>query len=245
MAPNDADMSSAQTPARSSNKSAGPAPSSEKQRSIMSFFQKSSPGGPLSSPAARVKVSPNPKRSSCLQETTRANTLPKPRAKPSVKLATPTPSSDAVDLPSSQENADPALGTEEKASRLAAIEMKPDTKAPKEAASSPSRKVGFHPVSFSPHPHENASRLRVRIIADLCFAQARKVISYAESSEDDEPFNYGKLSRPRRRGRAAPVMQSEDEYDANGAASGADNDGRFPEMFRWKKKFEVLTARNR
>lgn len=91
------DGSMARTPARATSK---PTPSS-KQRSIVSFFQKSSSA--TSSPAAASapkKVSPD-SQPMCLQET-KANSLPK--LKPSAKLATPVPSSDMLEPPSSQEN---------------------------------------------------------------------------------------------------------------------------------------------
>src|SRR5687767_9820430 len=95
----------AQTPARDTKGASNASGSaSAKQRSIMSFFQKSSPGGPAapaSSPLAKVpsRTQASP---SCLQETTKANSLPKTR-KPT-KMSTPVPSSDAVEPTSSQEN---------------------------------------------------------------------------------------------------------------------------------------------
>lgn len=46
------------------------------------------------------------------------------------------------------------------------------------------------------------------------FYQVKKVVSYAESSEDEEPFNHGNSTqRARRRGGARPVVKDEDEYD--------------------------------
>lgn len=90
----------AQTPAKPSPKAA-PASSATKQKSIMSFFQKSSPGGPAASSPAPPKVSTP---TSHLKETTKANFLPKARS--TSKLATPVASSDAPGPPSSQENMD-------------------------------------------------------------------------------------------------------------------------------------------
>ncbi|KAG6059312.1 hypothetical protein E4U17_006499 [Claviceps sp. LM77 group G4] len=175
----------ARTPVRPSAKPAGTVNSSSKQRSIMSFFQKSSPG-PASSPTSRDnKVSPDPQRSSCLQETTKANSLPKSRAKPTskplVKLSTPVPSSDVIESPSSQENADPASTVRSTARTNA--KRTHDKKPSAVITSSPSRK-------------------------------AKKVVSYAESSDDEGPFNHGNSTqRTRRRGGARPVVKDEDEYD--------------------------------
>ncbi|KAM0262124.1 hypothetical protein ACHAQJ_001866 [Trichoderma viride] len=90
--------SAARTPAKAT-RPAATASSSVKQKSIMSFFQKSSPVS--SSPAIREKVSSDNQYSSPLKET-KANSLPK--TKPSAKLSTPVPSSDAPEPTSSQEN---------------------------------------------------------------------------------------------------------------------------------------------
>jgi DNA mismatch repair protein MSH6 len=90
----------ARTPAKASKPAA--ATSSAKQRSIYSFFQKSSPAAaPASSPLS--KVSPSPSQTSCLKETTKANSMPKLKTSTS-KISTPVPSSDAPEPPSSQEN---------------------------------------------------------------------------------------------------------------------------------------------
>lgn len=145
MAGQKTEPSTARTPVRPSAKPAGTVNSSSKQRSIMSFFQKSSPG-PASSPTSRDKVSPDPQRSSCLQETTKANSLPKPRAKPPskplVKLSTPVPSSDVIESPSSQENADPVPTV--KSTTRSNAKRSHDKKPSAVIASSPSRKVRLY-----------------------------------------------------------------------------------------------------
>ncbi|KAG6022209.1 hypothetical protein E4U41_002296 [Claviceps citrina] len=213
MAGEKADPTAARTPARSASKPAGLVSSSStsKQRSIMSFFQKSSPG-PASSPTtSRDKVSPNSQRSSCLQESTKANSLPKPKPTPtpSVKLSTPVPSSDVVEPSSSQENADPVSTAKSTNTALLppSTAMKSSAKRAKEPVpkaemfSSPSRK-------------------------------AKKVVSYAESSDEEEPFNYGNSTqkKTRRRGGARPVVKDEDEFndeDANCSADADDDLGDF------------------
>ncbi|RCI13534.1 hypothetical protein L249_5545 [Ophiocordyceps polyrhachis-furcata BCC 54312] len=81
---------SASTPARPPPKLSSSA-SSSRQRPITSFFQQSSP-------APRLKVSSAP-HDACLQESTKANSLPKPKPEPSSKLSTPVPSSDAIEPP--------------------------------------------------------------------------------------------------------------------------------------------------
>ncbi|KAG8416004.1 DNA mismatch repair protein msh6 [Metarhizium acridum] len=124
MAGDKASSSTARTPAKPAPKPTSSASASAKQRSIMSFFQKSSPVA-RSSPAAREKVSPDPQHSSCLQETTKANSLPKP--KPSTKLSTPVPSSDAIEPPSSQENAGSVSATKTTSRNL----LSPTTMTPR------------------------------------------------------------------------------------------------------------------
>ncbi|KAG5999257.1 hypothetical protein E4U54_001973, partial [Claviceps lovelessii] len=146
MAAEKAEPNTARTPARPAAKPAGPVSSSSKQRSIMSFFQKSSPG-PASSPTSRDKVSPDPQHPSCLQETTRANSLPKPNpkskpestasSKPSAKLSTPVPSSDVIQPPSSQENDDPVSAVKSrKDTLLSSATMKSTAKRGQETTSS-------------------------------------------------------------------------------------------------------------
>ncbi|KAH7324336.1 muts domain V-domain-containing protein [Stachybotrys elegans] len=193
MAAADKKSSNARTPAKAT-KPAASASSSAKQRSIYSFFQKSSPASasasastpavpPSSSPLSK-KVSPATTRS-CLKETTKANTLPKP--KPSDKLKTPVPSSDAPEPPSSQENMESTVETVravKKVSQLAAAQ-----------GSSPTRKV-------------------------------KKVVSYAESSDEDEdPFAHER-HRPsqQRRSRARAVVRDEDDYDEEDAAEAQEDD---------------------
>ncbi|KFA63003.1 hypothetical protein S40285_08410 [Stachybotrys chlorohalonatus IBT 40285] len=183
MAPGDR-SGSARTPAKAS-KPAAPASSNSKQRSIISFFQKSSPAAPAaSSPLSKSQVSPDP--SSCLKESTKANALPKPKMKVKVeKLATPVPSSDVLEPPSSQENMD----------SVARRPSKPALVHSSVAGSSPTRKV-------------------------------KKVVSYAESSDEDEPFAYGRTTI-QRRSRTRTVVNDEDEYaeeEQNGEAQDEDDE---------------------
>ncbi|KFH47352.1 DNA mismatch repair protein-like protein [Hapsidospora chrysogenum ATCC 11550] len=179
----------ARTPAKAIARNS--ASSSAKQQSIMSFFQKSSPG-PASSPLS--KVSPD---STCLRETTKANTLPKVKPTSSAKkkkLSTPVPSSDALEPPSSQENTRPG---------------RPGQPLP------------------SPTPMSSTSRqpsVKVEVAGSSPSRKAKKVVSYAESSDDDEPFAYGAASQTRRRGRARKVVNDEDVYGEDSDAT-ADDDG--------------------
>ncbi|KAH7251546.1 muts domain V-domain-containing protein [Fusarium tricinctum] len=181
----------ARTPAKATKP---PAPtSSAKQRSIVSFFQKappSSPTAPASSPLA--KATPANKQSSCLKETTKANTLPKttPLSKSnatptaSVKQTTPVPDSDVIEPPSSQENLDATI-------KKSSTKMNHDV-----LPSSPTRKI-------------------------------KKIVSYAESSEEDEPFQFGGPSTSRRRSRVPrQVVKDEDDYEEaeEEEADGGDTD---------------------
>lgn len=54
--------------------------------------------------------------------------------------------------------------------------------------------------------------------------KVKKVTSYAESSDDEKPFNYGSRTQTRRRGRARTVVKDEDEYDEDNAISPVDDD---------------------
>ncbi|KAG6009192.1 hypothetical protein E4U21_003045 [Claviceps maximensis] len=213
MAGEKAEPNAARTPARPAPKPAGPVSSSSKQRSIMSFFQKSSPG-PASSPCSRDKVSPDTQRSSCLQETTKANSLPKPKpeskpkasSKPSVKLSTPVPSSDMIEPPSSQENADP-VSTVKK----------------------PTRNPSFSSATTKSTAKRTIDTTSEVLIPSSPSRKAKKVVSYAESSDDEQPFNYGNSTqRSRRRGGARPAVKEEDDYDDEDGTDRQvddDNDG--------------------
>ncbi|KAL6876927.1 DNA repair protein [Trichoderma novae-zelandiae] len=143
--PGDKAAGAARTPAKAVRPAAA-APSSTKQKSIMSFFQKSSP---VSAPsAAREKVSSDHQHSSPLKET-KANSLPKP--KPSTKLSTPVPSSDAPEPPSSQENMESTVErTKSKASEARSIKASDSDMAP----SSPVRK-GKKAVNYAESSDED------------------------------------------------------------------------------------------
>ncbi|KAK2608567.1 DNA mismatch repair protein msh6 [Conoideocrella luteorostrata] len=206
MAGEKSETSTARTPARPAAKPAGSVTSSAKQRSIMSFFQKSSPG-PASSPTTRDKVSPDSQRSSCLQETTKANSLP--QRKPSVKLSTPVPSSDAIEPPSSQENADPAL-TKNPVRNALLSPTRMNSSAKRASGATSESVIGGSPTRK----------------ASLGFNLSRRFLEASDDDddEDDEPFNYGNRAQPRRRGRARPVVKDEDEYDEQDAVSEGDDD---------------------
>ncbi|KAL2208282.1 DNA mismatch repair protein Msh6 [Sarocladium strictum] len=171
----------AQTPARDA-KTATPAAGSAKQRTIMSFFQKSSPGGPApaSSPLAKVSPRTQASPSSCLQETTKANALPKIR-KPS-KMSTPVASSDAVEPTSSQENHD------------AAATASDDAPTPK-----PKQKTVARTATEKKTPSGGSPGRK-----------AKKAVNYAESSDEEEPFTFAS-SKTRRQNKRRPVVKEEDE----------------------------------
>lgn len=139
--------SSAKTPAKPVP-SKSTASTATKQRSIASFFQKSSPQVASSPSESKVGSATPPASSTHLKETTKANSLPKTKITPSMartKLSTPVASSDALEPPSSQENKRPA----EEEQRLASPSTMP-TKVREVAVaaetngSSPSRKVSYY-----------------------------------------------------------------------------------------------------
>ncbi|KAI1174840.1 DNA mismatch repair protein msh6 [Nemania sp. FL0916] len=104
-------MGETRTPAKtpSTSRQLGSGASStatRKQQSILGFFNKSSPAGPSKSSPAPSTAATTPtaaSRASCLQETTKSNSLQlRKSSKPS--NITPVPSSDAIEPSSSQEN---------------------------------------------------------------------------------------------------------------------------------------------
>ncbi|PHH85819.1 hypothetical protein CDD83_11136 [Cordyceps sp. RAO-2017] len=179
----DKSAASARTPSRPAPKPSAPASSSAKQRSIVSFFQKSSPGTASSPPASRDK----------------------PRPKPSAKLSTPVPSSDALEPPSSpgDENLD--------------------------LASKPLPSPTATTVTATTMTSElRASRLSTPKVVDHSSPtrKVKKVVSYAESSDEDEPLAYGGSTQSRRRvgRRMRPVVNDEDDYDEGGDATVQEDD---------------------
>ncbi|OAA82355.1 DNA mismatch repair protein msh6 [Akanthomyces lecanii RCEF 1005] len=155
---------------------------------------------------------------------TKANFLPK--AKPAQKLSTPVPSSDALEPNSSQENLD-AVSRNENApsSPTMAIEAKPK---PRPALKDP---AGSSPGRKS-----------------------RKVVSYAESSEDDEPVS----TLNRRRTRTRTVVDDEDDYGEDPSAEILDDeddiddfvvsdasDGDTPKPRKRKRPSQPASARKR
>ncbi|PHH61702.1 hypothetical protein CDD81_8047 [Ophiocordyceps australis] len=193
MAGSKASSSSARTPAKTPS-------SSSKQRSIASFFQKSCP-------AVNQSSSPDSGRSPCLQESTRANSLALPklksRPKPSDKLSTPAPSSDALEPLASQEN------SSQPGSASEAPATSPTTMTSQLRAS--------HLVTPRVTDEESPCR------------KVKKAVNYAESSEDeDEPFARAKSSRLRRKKQAPKHVSEQDDY--NDSATERDDDEQDDEM---------------
>ncbi|KAI0411089.1 DNA mismatch repair protein msh6 [Xylaria grammica] len=83
--------------------SASSSAATRKQQSILGFFAKSSPNAPSKSPSTTTPTAATPARPSCLQETTKSNSLQLNRNKKPSNV-TPVPSSDAIEPSSSQEN---------------------------------------------------------------------------------------------------------------------------------------------
>ncbi|KAI1748878.1 DNA mismatch repair protein msh6 [Xylaria castorea] len=121
----------AKTPSLSRQPSSASASSStatRKQQSILGFFAKSSP----SAPSKSSTTTPTPARPSCLQETTKSNSLQLNRSKKRSN-ATPVPSSDAIEPSSSQEN--------HRSASVTPTNKKPVAPAKIVMGSSPSRKT--------------------------------------------------------------------------------------------------------
>ncbi|KAF5260344.1 hypothetical protein FOXYS1_9006 [Fusarium oxysporum] len=194
----------ARTPAKATKPAA--TTSSAKQRSIVSFFQKAPPSSPAataSSPLA--KASPTTKQSSCLKETTKANSLPKttplskskPKPTVAIKQTTPVPDSDAIEPPSSQENLDSTMKVKN---------------APKSAA------------TRADTDRQKSSKMNHDALPSSPTRKVKKVVSYAESSEEDEPFQFGGPASSRRRARVRQVVRDEDDYEEQEEEEAEEND---------------------
>ncbi|KAG9258396.1 DNA mismatch repair protein msh6 [Emericellopsis atlantica] len=169
----------AKPPASTTNKSS----TIKKQRSIASFFQKSSPAAaPASSPLSEKVNSPVP----YFQESTNTNALQKMKK---TKLET-TMNSDALEVPSSQENQIPS-----------------DLPSPSTA-----------PTRSKP------SAVKLEIVGSSPSRKAKKVVTYAESSDDEEPFAYGASSSQSRRARATAVVKDEDDFEVEEDDAAEDDD---------------------
>ncbi|KAL7944924.1 DNA repair protein [Trichoderma barbatum] len=215
--PSDKAASAARTPAKATRPAAA-APSSTKQKSIMSFFQKSSPVS--ASSAAREKVSSDYQHSSPLKET-KANSLPK--TKPSAKFSTPMPSSDAPEPPSSQENmVSTVKRTKGKSSESRSMKGEDSEVAP----SSPIRK-GKKAVNYAESSEEDepfaygaASQTRRR-------GRARNVVN----DEDD----YG----------GSDTAEQEEEDDMDDFVVSDESDGEASRSKKRKRPSKPQSARKR
>lgn len=140
----------ARTPAKTSSSTA-------KQQSILGFFSKASQSK-AKAPAASASASAAPstskahKTSSCLKETTKANSLSFAKR---VSNITPVPSSDAVEPSSSQENVDVmAIDSKVPSDSLpspkspAELDQQPAATSTVIPTSSPSRKVRPHACHY-------------------------------------------------------------------------------------------------
>ncbi|KAI2638422.1 DNA mismatch repair protein msh6 [Xylaria nigripes] len=108
-------------PRKPSSASASSSTAAHKQQSILGFFAKSSPSAPPKS-ATTTPTTITSARMSCLQETTKCNSLQLNRSKKSANT-TPIPSSDAIEMSSSQENHDCATVTRGKKTDPARLVM--------------------------------------------------------------------------------------------------------------------------
>ncbi|KAM3525478.1 hypothetical protein MY4038_007268 [Beauveria bassiana] len=214
------DTNPTRTPARQPAKAAASISSSAKQKSIMSFFQKSSPAA-TPSPAARKQVSSDP--SSCLKET-KANLLPK--AKSAQKLSTPVPSSDALEPSSSQENLD-AVSRSKNAPSSPTMALKatpkPRSALKDSAGSSPGRKsrkaVSYAEYSEDDEPVSTLNRRRTR---------TRPVLDDEDEYGDDG---------------SAEVQDDEDDIDDFVVSD--ESDGDTPRPKKRKRPSQPASARKR
>lgn len=200
----------AKTPATVKNNST----STGKQQSILGFFSKPA----LKASTNGTPSTPNPttaiKENKSLKETTKSNSMSFSKRPSNI---TPVPSSDAPEPLSSQENrdmmADVKVVSDSLPSPVTPAEVvkkqQAEVKTKVMVGSSPSRKVSLDAT----RPHLPGTR------ADYSsFLQAKKAISYAEPSDDDDVVvsRKARLSRTKNRTRAAVVEDDDDEEEYQG-----------------------------
>ncbi|KAL7906037.1 DNA repair protein [Trichoderma velutinum] len=207
--PSDKAASAARTPAKPIRPAAA-ASSSAKQKSIMSFFQKSSPVS--ASSAAREKVSSDNQHSSPLKET-KANSLPKMKA--SAQFSTPVPSSDAPEPTSSQENMESTVKrTKGKASEPRSVKDEESEVAPSSPIRKGKRAVNYAESSDEDEPfaYGAASQTRRRGRATRNVVQDEDEYGGSDTAEQEEEEDDmddfvvsdesdGEASRPKKRKR--------------------------------------------
>ncbi|TVY28791.1 DNA mismatch repair protein, partial [Lachnellula hyalina] len=184
--PKDAAEATPARPPPSLKKQNSSAGSASGQRSIMNFFTKAPVSSTPSSSDGALKTNAGNAKSSMAKPTA----PPKKPAfrKPTVKSMTPVPSSDAAGPSSSQENENGGIPEEEVDNRLP-------------SPTTPAKRViqqvfNGNPAGSSP------SR------------KAKKVVSYAESDDDDEDaFDPAGISTQRKRMRKPIIADDEDEED--------------------------------
>ncbi|PNP51768.1 hypothetical protein THARTR1_07537 [Trichoderma harzianum] len=207
--PSDKAASAARTPAKATRPAAA-ASSSAKQKSIMSFFQKSSPVS--ASSAAREKVSSDNQHSSPLKET-KANSLPKTKAP--AKFSTPVPSSDAPEPTSSQENMESTVKrTKSKASEPRSVKDEGSEVAPSSPIRKGKRAVNYAESSDDDEPFAYGAASQTRRRGRAARNVVRDEDEYGGSDtagqeeEEDEMDDFvvsdesdGEASRPKKRKR--------------------------------------------
>ncbi|RYP66753.1 hypothetical protein DL771_007633 [Monosporascus sp. 5C6A] len=198
------------TPAKAAGNTAAATPSLSREPSSTSSAtakQQKSILGFFSKASKDSATSPTLASSSpCLKESTKSNSLQLNR-KPS-KNITPVPSSDALKPSSSQENMDSA--TTVKVSRRDSL---PSPATPAEVVI------------------KQAVSAKAAVMDSSPSRKAKKIVSYAESSdgEDEDVFVAMNAAKSRRRNRQRPRVADvdEDEYDEDKEAEAADEDGKY------------------
>lgn len=191
----------ARTPAKTPSSTA-------KQQSILGFFSKASQPKPkpnAGAPASSASATPSTSKadkvpSTCLKETTKANSLSFAKRPSTI---TPVPSSDAAEPLSSQENVDV---------------MTVDSKVPIDSLPSPKSPAELdHQPASTPTVLGSSSPSR----------KAKKAVNYAEPSDDEDEDIMSHKTRPTRnknRARAAVLDEDDDEDEYEGPLDDAFDD---------------------
>ncbi|KAH8655236.1 muts domain V [Xylariales sp. PMI_506] len=187
------DTSQPKTPALVKKKSSlSSSTAGKQQKSILGFFSKApSQNGTPPSASTRKDADSSP----CLKESNRSNSMQVKRQS-STKLSTPVPSSDAIEPEPSSSQENHSVST---------------VKVFKDALPSP--------ITPAERPMKQAAPSKIALGSSPS-RKVKKVVSYAESSDEDDVV-VSRKSRPQRSRSRAVVNDDEDEDEYNDSKDGA------------------------
>ncbi len=189
------------------------AASSKNQRSILGFFSKAAPTGPQAGSTIVPKVTGLFATSNGNAKLPSASSKKSTFAKAKSQNITPLPSSDPADIPSSQENV--SNGVLDEVENGLPSPLTPAKINIKQGVH------GSHMVEFSSPSRRVSIVASILILSLIQSLQAKKAISYAEPSDEDEDAVVpAKASNQRRTNKQRKIIFDDDDDD--------DDDAEFP-----------------